>query len=406
MSTTERIIKMKRTVKAGPERVFAFLTQAGRLREWFCDQVWSDPQPGGRFFFRWNSGYEYHGVFMEIAAPEEIVWVWRGLDRPSETLVEFELAQTDKGTELEVEHTGFGHGIHWDAAFAESQKAWQVALDNLVSVLEEGVDLRDTHRPFLGVSFEEMNAQRAEEEDIATETGIYLNAAVEGSAAEAAGLQAGDVIVALNEHKVATYATMGAAMQSFRVGETVDVSIVRGQERLTLSATLTGRPLPEVPSDQAEALSKLKERHDAVVTALKAACAGLGEEEAGQAPSEGQWTVKQVMAHLVNSEDFAHWQIGRIMMGQWTEGDYDPTLAADRDAALLMVVPTLEALLNRLLANMQETLLIIENLPEAARAELHRFHQAVNNVQQFWGHTEGHIRQIEETVAVVRGESA
>jgi len=44
----KRKIKIKQMVRAPRERVFAALTEPGRLREWLCDQAWAEPHLGGR----------------------------------------------------------------------------------------------------------------------------------------------------------------------------------------------------------------------------------------------------------------------------------------------------------------------------------------------------------------------
>ncbi|NNE00073.1 MAG: PDZ domain-containing protein [Pirellulaceae bacterium] len=59
-----------------------------------------------------------------------------------------------------------------------------------------------------------------------------------GSAAEAAGVQIGDVVVKVNGQKVTTYADLRAALKDSREGEQVKLRVKRGDEAKTLSATL------------------------------------------------------------------------------------------------------------------------------------------------------------------------
>ena len=43
-------------IDAEPEDVWEALTDAGRLEEWFANDVELDPKPGGRGVFRWANG--------------------------------------------------------------------------------------------------------------------------------------------------------------------------------------------------------------------------------------------------------------------------------------------------------------------------------------------------------------
>lgn len=406
MPQDERIIEMKRTIQADRARVFAALTEAGRLREWLCDHVWSDPRPGGRYSLRWNSGYEARGTFVELEAPEEITMIWQGMEAPGPTLVAWELEEGEGGTEVALEHGGFGRGTYWDTAYAEAKHGWELALENLQSVLVEGVDLRQLRQAFWGVHIDEVDARRAEEEGIATTSGIYVPDVVEGGAAEEAGVQAGDVIVALGDHQITGFPSMGVAMSTFRAGDTVAVGLVRGQEELTVSVTMGSREMPEVPGDPEEALGRLRQRYEELQEALTEATAGVSEEEASLPPAEGEWTVKQVLAHLSGGERFLHRLIVRLAMGQWVEGNFDPTRVPDVEAVILEMAPTLAGQMERFLGDMEETLLLVEHLPEAARAERYRYREIVSTVLRFGEHVEEHVGQIRDTVAAVRETTA
>ena len=68
------------------------------------------------------------------------------------------------------------------------------------------------------------------------------------SAAEAAGVRAGDIIVALGNHGVTSVATLTNALQRFRVGDTTIVLVYRNRQMLELSITLTEKPRTETPT--------------------------------------------------------------------------------------------------------------------------------------------------------------
>lgn len=75
--------------------------------------------------------------------------------------------------------------------------------------------------------------------------GIYLQQIVEGSPAEEAGLQVGDIIEKFDGIRIASYADLQKQMQYYRVGETVDLVIYRQKDghydQQTISITLGKR---------------------------------------------------------------------------------------------------------------------------------------------------------------------
>ncbi len=106
----------------------------------------------------------------------------------------------------------------------------------LALVAVAGLAAQDGATPYLGVTIAPDNA------------GARVLMVVPGSPADAAGLQAGDVITAVDETKVSAD-SLPEAVQGYAVGDTVTLSVTRGGEMLELAATLAERPTtPPVPS--------------------------------------------------------------------------------------------------------------------------------------------------------------
>ncbi len=80
--------------------------------------------------------------------------------------------------------------------------------------------------------------------------GAYVSQVDEGSPAEAAGIQVRDIITALNGEAVTGYSALTTAIHSYAVGDTVEVTVWRAGEKLTLSATL-GESRPPVEATPA-----------------------------------------------------------------------------------------------------------------------------------------------------------
>jgi len=398
-----RIVKHRVVVDSTPELAFEAVTQASELREWCSDQAWTEVRPGGRYEVRWNQGYRAEGAFTELVPPRRAAVSWRGTGEPGETRVEFTVEPVAGGVEVTVVHSGFGQGPDWDEAMAASDQGWGSGLENLKSTLEMGVDLRLARQPFLGINLDLLTPERAAKEGISAEAGIYVLDTVEGSGARAAGLGKGDVIVSLGGQETPGFAELGSALRAHQAGDIVDVDLVRGQGRETVQVTLGSRPQPEVP-DSAEALANfLLEGYAEANTDLRSAVEGVTEEEARQPPAEGEWSAKQVLAHLSEDERALHVILVNMALNGWLDtGPIYLDQFPGRLEAVLAVTPTLDGLVERFVTDGAETVAILRGLPETTLAHKARFRRIAQAVTYRPDHTREHADQIRRAVEAVR----
>jgi uncharacterized protein YndB with AHSA1/START domain len=400
----ERTVKRQVVIDTTPELAFEAVTKASELREWLCDEAWTDARPGGRWEVRWRSGFRAEGKFTALDAPHRAAWTWLGTGEPGPTAVEFTVEPAEGGVQVTVLHSGFGPGAEWDSMLAESEDGWTDGLDNLRSTLETGVDLRFARRPFLGIHFDIMSADRAAKEGIATEQGIYLNEAVQDGAARAAGLGKGDVIVAIGGIETPGYNELLDALSARRAGDVVPVKVVRGRVRETVQVTLGERPSQELPSGAGELADLLAAQYREADAALKAALESVGDQEAGQHPVEGEWSVKEVLAHLSLVERDQHSYLGVFALDGWLDtGPTNPTTIPGRLTAAVSVVPTVDGLLERFLADEAETVEFVRRLPDEVVSHKARFRRIAQNMIGLPEHSLEHIEQIRSTLAAIRG---
>ena len=107
--------------------------------------------------------------------------------------------------------------------------------------------------------------------------GVKLSDVRPGSPAEKGGLKKGDVIVSMAATTVNNLYDMTYVLREHKPGETIDVIVVRGAERVSLKATLTARtadggkppaPPPNPPPVDATALIRPEETHFASLQRL------------------------------------------------------------------------------------------------------------------------------------------
>jgi hypothetical protein len=75
----------------------------------------------------------------------------------------------------------------------------------------------------------------------ATEEGVRLAGVQDGSPAAFAGLREGDVIIRLAEMKIQNLEDLTTALRSKKPGDSVEITILRNSQHLTLKATLRAR---------------------------------------------------------------------------------------------------------------------------------------------------------------------
>ncbi len=95
---------------------------------------------------------------------------------------------------------------------------------------------------FLGVSLENITDQLGKYFKVENGAGALISEVNEDSPAEASGLQAGDVIVAVDDQDITSVATLMEAMQKTEPGDKVDLKVVRKGKHKSFTVTLAEMP--------------------------------------------------------------------------------------------------------------------------------------------------------------------
>ena len=110
---------------------------------------------------------------------------------------------------------------------------------------------RTIRHPQLGVAGVTLNAVNAKEVGVNAQRGVYITAVTPGSAADRAGVKAaaaaptsaalppgGDVVLSINGKDVTTIEQLARAVDGYKVGDSVKLSVQRGDRTIELNATL------------------------------------------------------------------------------------------------------------------------------------------------------------------------
>ena len=128
------------------------------------------------------------------------------------------------------------------------------------SVMNQIITFGSVRRGLLGVSINNITPEIAEAYGLDNTSGAFVTEVSSGSAAEAAGLQIGDVIVSIDGDSMDGSGALRNAIGLLSPGDTVTVGYLREGSVLTASATLGERP----SSGQAQALPEIAPEFEGV----------------------------------------------------------------------------------------------------------------------------------------------
>lgn len=108
-------------------------------------------------------------------------------------------------------------------------------------VMEDLMEYGEVQRGIIGVQIRNINAQFAQAQGLSTLNGAFISGTIEGGAANAAGIKAGDVITKVNETPIRSASELQGTIGTYRPGEHVNIEVVRGDETLYFDVTLRDR---------------------------------------------------------------------------------------------------------------------------------------------------------------------
>jgi Do/DeqQ family serine protease len=150
------------------------------------------------------------------------------------------------------------------------------------TVMEQLIKYGSVQRGQLGVSIYTVTPDIAHSLGLSTATGALVSQVVAGSPADRAGVRTGDVITSLNGQPVKSNSELRNAIGLMRVGDRLDIGLLRDGKPLTLTAVLAAAPSAAPAAEHGSA------------TPPQAIHPGFAGAELGDAPDAGGALVRSV----------------------------------------------------------------------------------------------------------------
>jgi uncharacterized protein YndB with AHSA1/START domain len=393
MST--KTLTYNQEIAAPVSQVYRAFASAQGLQEWFGDVVEADPREGGRLYVWWNQGYYTSGQYVHLEENHKAAFSWHGLGEPAPTRVRVLLEENSDGAKL----TLFHDDVPEDGAEI-FDKEWSSALTNLKSVLETGIDKRQYDRPMLGFYVGGLVDENLQKRlNLPVDYGVHVAGVLDGMGAQKSGLQADDIIATIEDTEIRQFPDIGQVLGKHKGGDVVDTVIYRNGEKLDMKVELSKRPIPDFPPEPEKLAETCLAAYKDALAELKEAFADYTEDEASHSPGPGEWSAKEVVAHLIVSERWSHaaWDLH-------ANGNKFPSYPGS--SLLVQTIAKtydVDSLLKELKFSVKLNVNLIKSLPKEYAANKGAYFASTNNYEQgIRTHFQQHTTQIKAALTAAR----
>lgn len=116
--------------------------------------------------------------------------------------------------------------------------SFAIPISLVKKVMDDLLEFGQVQRGLLGVQITDVNANIAEQLKLEINNGVLITYVNKGSAAEEAAMMAGDVITAINDHRVTSVSELQEWVARNRPGKEIQVTFLRGGEVLVVKTKL------------------------------------------------------------------------------------------------------------------------------------------------------------------------
>ncbi|MDD3721795.1 MAG: Do family serine endopeptidase [Lutibacter sp.] len=113
-------------------------------------------------------------------------------------------------------------------------------------VIEDLMEFGNVQKAILGINGVELDSELADKLNIENANGFYVSNVIKNSGAQKAGIKANDVIVKLDQVKIATFADLNGYISTKRPNDIVNVTFLRNGKMQDVNVTLIKREIAKV----------------------------------------------------------------------------------------------------------------------------------------------------------------
>ncbi|OIQ23366.1 DegQ family serine endoprotease [uncultured Vibrio sp.] len=118
------------------------------------------------------------------------------------------------------------------------------------NLTEQILNFGEVKRGMLGVQGGEITSELAEALGYESSKGAFVSQVVPGSAADTAGLLAGDIITTINDKKIDTFSELRAKVATLGAGKDLTIGVVRDGQKMSFDVTLGEQTTSKTPADK------------------------------------------------------------------------------------------------------------------------------------------------------------
>ncbi|HEX7101220.1 MAG TPA: trypsin-like peptidase domain-containing protein, partial [Nitrolancea sp.] len=117
-----------------------------------------------------------------------------------------------------------------------------IGIDTAKKIANEIVTTGHATHPFVGVNYLALSPAAAAQLNISATQGALIESVVDGSPAQDAGLQKGDVVTKIDGKELTTESAFAETVDSHKPGDVVSLTVERNGQEMTIKVTLGTRP--------------------------------------------------------------------------------------------------------------------------------------------------------------------
>jgi len=121
---------------------------------------------------------------------------------------------------------------------------YAISINEAMPIIKELISTGYVVRPWLGAELFTVDRMIARWYRLAVDSGVLVTEVAPGGPAEKSGLRAGDVITAIGSQQIGDASALNQVVNSYKIGQTVEVTYWRGETKSTAQVALAESPPP------------------------------------------------------------------------------------------------------------------------------------------------------------------